>query len=216
MPVHDWGPVRVNLFHHFHQSWTCTLIDTLNNGELPCGYFALIPMPNPPVSRDEERQSDSIAYAARANRIAVHGSEGELVAMIEIVSPGNKSSEKAIEQFVTKTTEFLERGVNLLVVDVFPPTKRDPHGIHKAIWDEFLEEDFELPGRKPLTAASYVAEVPRTAYVENFAVGDPLPPMPVFLDADRYVYAPLEETYQTTWNRCPEEFRGFVRSAGKK
>jgi hypothetical protein len=35
--------------------------------------------------------------------------------------------------------------VNLLIVDLFPPTSRDPQGIHGAIWDELAGEPFELP-----------------------------------------------------------------------
>src|SRR5262245_29859786 len=46
---------------------------------------------------------------------------------------------------------------HLLVIDLLPPTPRDPHGMHKAIWDEIEEEPFELPPDKPLTLAAYVA-----------------------------------------------------------
>ena len=31
-------------------------------------------------------------------------------------------------------------------------------GIHKAIWDEFIEEEFELPGDRPLTVVAYDAD----------------------------------------------------------
>ncbi len=83
--------------------------------------------------------------------------------------------------FVEKTSNLIVQGVHLLVIDLFPPSKRDPQGIHKAIWDEFVEEDFELPADKPLTLASYDAGPPPTAYVEPIAVGDALPDMPLFL-----------------------------------
>jgi hypothetical protein len=41
--------------------------------------------------------------------------------------------------------------------------------------------------------------MPVTAYVEHVAVGGVLPEMPLFLDADTYINAPLETTYQVTW-----------------
>ena len=49
-----------------------------------------------------------------------------------------------------KTSALIQQGVHLLVIDLFPPTNGDPMGIHKAIWDEFEEEDFELPPEQPL------------------------------------------------------------------
>lgn len=68
-----------------------------------------------------------------------------MVAVIEIVSPGNKSSRHALEAFVTKIADFLTQGVHVLVIDLLPPTRRDPQGIHGAIWDGLGEEPFELP-----------------------------------------------------------------------
>lgn len=149
-------------------------------------------------------------YAARANRIAIHHPLGQVISMIEIVSPGNKASHAALRAFVDKTTELLDRGVHVLVVDLFPPSKRDPQGIHKAIWDEIREEPFELPPDKTLTAAAYVADLPKVAYVEPFAVGDPLPDMPVYLNPESYVLMPLDSTYQSTWLTCPEDMREMV------
>ena len=53
---------------------------------------------------------------------------------------------------------------------------------------------------KPLTLAAYSAG-PVKAYVEPVAVGDVMPDMPLFLDPDRHVPAPLEATYQATLGR---------------
>ncbi|HUG66213.1 MAG TPA: hypothetical protein VMM76_00595 [Pirellulaceae bacterium] len=38
--------------------------------------------------------------------------------------------------------------MHALVIDLLPPTPRDPCGIHKVIWDEFMEEDFTFPDGK--------------------------------------------------------------------
>ena len=97
-----------------------------------------------------------------------------------------------------------------MVVDLFPPSKRDPQGIHKAIWDEFEEEDLELPRDKPLTLASYDAGSDYVAYVEFVAVGDALPDMPLFLKPDIYVQAPLEPTYQAAWDAFPAALKGLL------
>jgi hypothetical protein len=164
---------------------------------------------DPPKTRFLSRESQEVVYAARANRIAVHKHD-ETIAVIEIVSPGNKASERALEQFVEKSVEFLEGGIHLLVVDLFPPTRRDPQGIHPVIWAGINDEPFALPADQQLTLASYVAGEFKTAYVEPVAVGGHIPDMPLFLDSKHYVSVPLESTYQATWIACPEEFKQRV------
>lgn len=168
----------------------------------------------PPKSRFISKATEADLYALRANRVAVRNPLGEVVAVVEIVSPGNKSSRNALRSFVEKSLDLLRHGVHLLVIDLFPPGPRDPQGIHPAIWGEIREEPFELPPDKPLTVASYSAAVLLTAYVEPVAVGDVLPEMPVFLDPDTYVRAPLEETYLATWADCPGPFREAVQGSG--
>ena len=41
MPVHDWTRVEDGIYHSFHNSWITHLGETLNNGVLPEGYYAL-------------------------------------------------------------------------------------------------------------------------------------------------------------------------------
>lgn len=233
MPVHDWTRVDAGLFHDFHQSWTVALRDALNLGGLPPSYFALVeqriqgPIPDvltlqlspgaeepsngraglavataPPRTR-LVRRSEAEIYAGKANRITVRHRHGDVVAVIEIVSPGNKASRNELRAFVEKSADLIHQNVHLLVIDLFPPGPRDPQGIAKAIWDEFQEEDLDLPPDKPLMLASYDAGPPRVAYIEPVAVGDVLPNMPLFLKPEFYVPAPLEATYQTTWKGFP-------------
>lgn len=90
------------------------------------------------------------------------------------------------------------------MIDLFPPSIRDPQGIHGAIWEEIKDEAFELPNDKPLTLVAYSAGPVKTAYVEPVAVGDELRDMPLFLEAGYYVPAPLEATYQATWAVLPD------------
>jgi hypothetical protein len=229
MPIHDWTGVDAGLFHAFHQSWIVILSRALNAGVLPPDYFALPeqsirgPIPDfltlklsegrdepdgtgsglaaavaPPRTRVVRRADDTI-YVRKADRIAVRHRHGQVVAVLEIVSPGNKASRNELRTFVEKSAALIAQGVHLLVIDLFPPSKRDPQGIHKAIWDQFVEEDFELPADQRLTLAAYDAGPPPAAYVEFVAVGEALPDMPIFLTPEFYVPAPLEETYRTTW-----------------
>ncbi len=230
MPIHDWTRVDAGLFHAFHHQWVTVLSRALNAGVLPPDYFALPeqsirgPIPDvltlelapgrddangtgsglavavvPPRTRVMRRAEDSI-YARKADRIAVRHRHGQVVAVVEIVSPGNKASRNELRTFVEKTSKLIAQGIHLLVIDLFPPSKRDPEGIHKAIWDEFVEEDLELPDDQRLTLAAYDAGPPPAAYVEFVAVGDALPDMPIFLKPEFYVPAPLEETYRITWD----------------
>jgi hypothetical protein len=166
----------------------------------------------PPKTRFVSRAEENV-YLAKANRVVVHHSAGRVVAVIEIVSPGNKSSQHALRSFVEKTVRLLAEEVNLLVIDLFPPSRRDPQGMHPLIWAVVRDEPFALPSDKPLTLAAYAVGPPPTAYVEPVAVGDTLPDMPIFLDAHVYVPVPLGPTYEETWARCPREFRDVVLAA---
>jgi len=154
---------------------------------------------------------DTERYAAKANRVVVRHSLGKVVAVVELVSPGNKDSRHALRSFVEKTVDLLYDNINLLVIDPFPPGSRDPQGIHKAIWDEITDDPFELPNDRKLTLAAYQAAPIKTAYVEPFAVGQPLPEMPLFLHNNFYINVPLEQTYMDTWAVLPQLLRGLVQ-----
>ncbi len=231
MPIHDWTRVTPNRFHHFHQKWTMEIADAMNRGLMPPGYFALaeqrtggpepdviaLSIPNfrsevggglslaeVPVKTQYIAKADAVRYAEKANRIKVHSSDGDVVAIIEIVSPGNKASRHAVKSFVRKAIAFLRAGIHVQIVDLFPPGKRDPDGLHKLIWDYLDDDDLERPADKPLTLASYSAGREYTAFVEFVAVRDALPVMPVFLTPDEYVNVPLEETYLSSWDAFPQ------------
>jgi hypothetical protein len=237
MPIHDWTRVPAGTYHYFHQRWIQAIGDALNTGVLPSGFFAMTeveakgPIPDvlalkalppippdgpggvtvldkPPRARVVSRGENTAGYARRADRVAVYHPQGELIAVIEIVSPGNKDSTNGLKSFVRKAGKLIRRGVHLLVIDLFPPSVRDPYGIHKPIWDQFKEEPFDLPPGKQLTLAAYSAGSEKVAYVENIGVGDPLPDMPIFLTPDWYVPCPLETTYQQSWGVFPKALKG--------
>ena len=100
-------------------------------------------------------------FHERANQVVIRHHLRDVVCAIEVVSPRNKAGRIAIREFVTKAVDFLMRGINLLVVDPFPPGVQDPQTLHKLIWDEFdAGVPFALPADEPLLLASYRAAVP--------------------------------------------------------
>jgi hypothetical protein len=156
------------------------------------------------------QRAEADSYVRKASRITVRHRHGKVIAVIEILSPGNKGSQAEFRALVEKSAELMRQGIHLMVIDLFPPGKRDPQGIHKAIWDQFAEEELAVPADKPLTLASYDAGPDYVAYVEFVAVGDELPDMPLFLKPEIYVPAPLEATYQAAWNVFPNPLKGLL------
>ncbi len=152
--------------------------------------------------------SEENRYAAKAKTVTVrHASNHQVVAMVEIISPGNKSSQNGIHAFVRKAREALAAGIHLLLIDLFPPSARDPQGVHGAVWGEDCGSDYTLPDDKPLTCVAYVGGAGAEAFIEPVAVGDALPEMPLFLTPDVYVPVPLEATYQQAWEGMPAYWR---------
>ncbi|MBI3823501.1 MAG: DUF4058 family protein [Planctomycetes bacterium] len=189
---------------------TLKLSDTGSEDESDGGVAVAAAPPRVRLTRRNENEWQY--YARKANRIAVRHRHGDVVSVIELVSPGNKQDKKKFQEFVNKAVAFINQSVSLLVIDLFPPTKRDPFGIHKPIWDEFDEEDFTFPRGKNRTLVSYDAGPPQVAYVENIGVGDALPEMPIFLRPEVYVNAPLESTYQSAWDAFPRQLKGLLES----
>ena len=153
--------------------------------------------------------ADDEKYSRKANRIVVRHELGQVLAVIEVVSPGN--SVHAVRSLVNKLAQLLFQGINLLVVDPLPPTPRDPQGLHALLWSEITDQTFTLPAGRPLTFVSYQAEPIKTAWVETLTLGSPLPIMPLFLHGDFYVDLPLEASYQETWRVLPVELKRLVQ-----
>jgi hypothetical protein len=220
MPIHDWTRVCANRFHDFHLGWTIAIRNALNAGQLPPDHCAIIeqavsrPGLEPEVKPIWEQPSpnEQERYACKTNRIVIYHKLVDVVAVIEIVSPGNKATCHALRAFARKAVEFLTAGAHLLVVDLLSLGPRDPQMIHQLIWEHLHDKSLTLPPDKPLTLAAYSAGTEIVAYVEPVAVGDPLPDMPVFLTADRYVQCPLEATYQTAWDQYPAVLKAALEA----
>jgi hypothetical protein len=238
MPIHDWARVEAGIFHDFHHSWITELARALNHSLLPSDHYALVEhhaaCVGPPVPRLQEDTDDSawselgtvggvltpprlqpIAetdlpfYRRKQSTIVVrHVSGDRIVAMVEVVSPGNKASRNPLRAFVAKAAELLDKGVHLVILDLLPPGKRDSSGIHSEIWEEIAGAEQALPADKPLTLASYESNNTSVrAFVVHAAVGDALTGMPLFLAPGQTVEVPLEATYQRAFAAMPQRWR---------
>ena len=178
MPVHDWTRVAAGIFHDFHNEWCGRIKARLNAGVLPEDYYAMLEQAavgvegdvltlqdrsDGPPEQTEGGGGTMLATAPKTRFVAVlgrltprkkntvavrHVSDDRVVAVIEIVSPGNKESRSGFRAFLDKTVDLLAKGVHLLIADLFPPSARDPHGIHAAVLDEITGEEFTPPSRR--------------------------------------------------------------------
>ncbi len=146
---------------------------------------------------------------ARMQRTLVirHTSDDRIVAMIEVLSRGNKSNRHAIRSLLDKVAAALDGGIHLLLVDVHPPGPRDPEGIHGAILKEIGPSGYVLPPERPLTAVAYSCGADIKAFVGHFAVGESIPEMPLFLTSENYIRVPLEAAYMAAWDDVPPQYQ---------
>lgn len=167
-------------------------------------------VPHGGVKLDERRPkarfhtaSKAETYADKAKAVVIrHASDHDVVAMLEVVSSGNKTSKRRINTFVRKATETLAAGIHLLIVDLFPPTPRDPEGVHRLIWED-REDEFIFDAAKPLTLVSYIGDPRPEAFIEPVAVGEALPEMPLFITPEVWIPVPLDATYKAAWREFP-------------
>ncbi len=242
MPIHDWTRVPAGTWHAFHLSWISAIQETLNEGLLPAGYYAqaeqiIGPLgpdvlalqqpaaaPTPPggtallTTRPRLRvraETEASQYAPKRRTIIIrHVSGDRIVALLEIVSPGNKGSAHAARSFVEKVADALHRGYHLSLVDLFPPNPRIPQGIHAAIWDELGEGDaYALPADEPLTLAAYTAGPVTVAFIEPTALGRELIALPLYLTEEGYVEVPLEATYRGAYRGVPRRWKDVLEAA---
>ena len=73
-------------------------------------------------------EAEATIYAAKADRVTIYHTSGDhVVAFLEIVSPGNKHSQRALQLLLEKLASALEQGRQLVVIDLHPPGLHDPH-----------------------------------------------------------------------------------------
>ena len=234
MPMHDWTRVTPNDYHSFHVTWIGAILGQLNGGLLPPEYFALAEHSTPPYVPDvvtvewpdsSERPATATATlpVARVRQVAARPGERQnprrisiqqmptrrMVAIVEIVSPSNKAKRRDFDEFVVKNATLLQNGVHVVVLDPFPPTACDPHGVHAAIWEHLTGEPVPAPDR-PSTMVSYCSGAEWRAFVEPAAVGDTLPNLPLFLQESLWVTLDLEASYRAAWAAFPLPLRNIL------
>jgi hypothetical protein len=218
MPVHDWTRVSHGTFHDFHYSWVLEIKRALKRGLLPDGYYVMAEQVGgdlgaPDVLTHARSTIKRESYARLQRSVVVrHTSDDRIVAMIEILSAGNKSSRHALRSLLDKVVAALDTGVHRLLVDVHPPGPRDPHGVHRAVLGEIGTEDYLLPGDRPPTADAYIGGTTVEAFVKHFAVGDRVPEMPLFLTCENYVRVPLEAAYLAAWQDVPAQYQKVLEA----
>jgi hypothetical protein len=73
------------------------------------------------------RRKTHYLYAARAKAVVIrHKSNHQVIAVVEIASPRNKSNRHGVRSIVAKAVEILRAGIHLLIVDLFALGPRDP------------------------------------------------------------------------------------------
>jgi hypothetical protein len=151
------------------------------------------------------------AYRTLRRTIAIRHTSGHyLIALVEIVSPSNTDRQTSLRDFTEKAHAAIDRGIHVLVIDILPPARHEPRGIHAVIWETFDSEMYCAPVDKPLSLVSYAAYAVPEAYVAPIAVGDILPDMPVFIENGHYVNVPLEKTYLEAYRGVPAVWQNVI------
>lgn len=243
MPMHDWTRVAAGIYHDFHTVWLTAIRHALNNGVLPATHYAMVGqvtvgveadilvLQAPPSTTPRPGAGTSSLTAGRpavgvlereekatrkrpGRRVTIrHVSNHTVVAIIELVSPGNKEGRREYARFVFKSAAILGLGIHLLVIDPFAPPPHSPLGLHASIWARAVKKKkgrtpATLPADRPLMAAGYAAGGEVVAAVQSFAVGEQVPDVPLFLTPEQeYVTLPLEPTYAAAFPDVPRVWR---------
>jgi hypothetical protein len=134
---------------------------------------------------------------------------GRLVAVIELVSPGNKDRPESRQSFTEKILFLLHEGIHVIVVDVIslPAVSIRQAILERLRLDGHLDYHNGDATSERLWLSSYCAlpaedpqphlQVKEWAYPA--AVGQPLPSLPFFLRTDQlWVTVDLQQTYTET------------------
>ena len=122
----------------------------------------------------------------------------QVLAVIELVSPGNKDDEKARQAFAGKCLSYLAKGIGLVVIDAVTSRLANLHNglVRMAGHDA----KFEMSGDPPTYAAAYRPVRRKQENVIDLwhwplTVGTPLPSVPLALRGFGCVALNLEATY---------------------
>lgn len=128
----------------------------------------------------------------------------KLVAAIELVSPGNKDRPETRRAFASKCASYLYRGVALIIIDIVTSLHANLHNEAMRLMEAPPAAD--LPPEAALYAVSYRPVLRKDKpeidlWRETFALGGPLPTLPLRLTGDLFVPVDFEASYQEACRR---------------
>lgn len=127
-----------------------------------------------------------------------------LIAAIELVSPGNKDRPEEVQAFASKVASYLHQGVAVIVIDIVTVRRTNVHNATMRLMS--APPEALLPGDPVHYAVSY-RPVMREAkpeidlWRETFALGEPLPTMPLRLTGDTFLPVDFEAAYTEACRR---------------
>ncbi len=141
-----------------------------------------------------------------AFEVLIFESEGgaRLVAAIELVSPGNKDPAAQRQAFAIKCASYLCRGISLIVIDIVTGRRANLH-------NEILQvlghgEAFAMSAEAALYGAAYRpiirdGQEQIEIWPSTLTIGQPLPVLPLALNAELALPIDLEATYTAACQR---------------
>lgn len=221
MPLHDWS--KLPEWDGVHKLWIVGLYHDIK-AKLPPGYragMATVPsltVGGPPtnpdvsiqrsplpegVSTESQSASDGLAFEPEVSLLSLDSSTilqvfrgSNLVAVLEIISPGNKDREGIRKTTVDRYVGYLALGVHFAFVDVHA----QPYKFSIA---DAIARDLEFPQSAlpaPHAASYRVMSGPdrgRSLAIHRapLAIGNPLPTIPLSISQVQHVAVDLERTY---------------------
>lgn len=121
-----------------------------------------------------------------------------LVAAIELVSPGNKDRPAEVQAFAAKVATYLHQGVAVLVIDIVTARRANLHNATMQLMSG--AESTLLPDDGRQYAVSYRpllrdGQPQIEQWRETFDIGDHLPTMPLRITGDLFAPVDFEATY---------------------
>jgi len=106
MPIHDWTRVSAGAFHDLQAAWIVELRNAFNHDMLPDDFYSQLAQVGRPVKCEEPTsewahdedvaEAEMDAYVRKQNSLLIHhSSDDRVVALIEILSPGNKAKKRS-------------------------------------------------------------------------------------------------------------------------
>ena len=234
MDLHDWSRVPDNVFHSFHYAWLYNLAGLLNDGALPEGYVARpeeyvgayqsdvlaleteaggSPVPEGGAPTPVLTLSPPLLALRKQRRLAVYSARDERrIAVIEIVSPGNKDAAAKAGHFRRKVVDLLENGIHVVILDVLPATSACRRGFAADVARELgAAEDPPIPERCAASFEVVLDPLRLSLYARALEPGRALPEdVPLFLAASRSIPLPLGASYRRAVEWLPATDRALL------